>query len=88
MTAITFDTHAFVKELKAVGFTEEQAETQVKVMSVALESSLATKADISLVRQEIKEMELRLTLRFGAMLAVSVGVIVGAFFAIIRLIIT
>ena len=24
---ITFDTHAYVKKLKAVGFTEEQAET-------------------------------------------------------------
>ena len=27
MSVIAFDTHAFVKRLRAVGFTEEQAET-------------------------------------------------------------
>jgi hypothetical protein len=31
MTTITFDTHSFVKKLKAVGFTEEQAEVLLNI---------------------------------------------------------
>ena len=33
MTAIVFDTHAYVKRLKAVGFTEEQAEVQAQTIA-------------------------------------------------------
>ncbi len=51
---VTFDTHAFVKRLRAVGFSEEQAEAQVKAISKAMESKeLATKRDLA-------ELELRL----------------------------
>lgn len=47
MTAITFDTHAFVKRFKSAGFTEEQAETQVRAISEAMEAKdLATKGDL------------------------------------------
>ena len=75
MTTITWDTHALITELKAAGFSEKQTETQVKVMSTALQSGLATKVDISTVRHDLKEMELRMTLRFGGMLAVSVTIL-------------
>jgi len=50
MNALPFDTHEVVKELKAAGFTDEQAEAVTRVVrnaqSVDL-SSLATKADLS-----------------------------------------
>ena len=81
MATMTFDTHAFVKKFKSAGFTEEQAETQVQAISEAMEAKeLATKKDSESLHRDLKELELRLrhdlTLRFGGMLAVAVGVIV------------
>ena len=80
MTTITFDTHAFIKRFKSAGFTEEQAETQVQAISEAMEAKeLATKGDLAAMeerlRKDIAELELRITLRFGGMLAVAVAVI-------------
>ena len=49
MTALTFDTHAYVKRLKEAGFTEAQAEAQTTALVEALKSGvseLATRADI------------------------------------------
>ncbi len=49
MTALTFDTHAYVKRLKEAGFTETQAEAQATALIEALKSGvseLATRADI------------------------------------------
>ncbi len=59
-TAIIFDTHAYVKKLKAVGFTEEQAEAQASTLAEIVEDKLATKRDIA-------ELEARLELRLKAM---------------------
>lgn len=67
-----FDTHAYVKKLKAVGFTEEQAEVQTEVIAVLIDEQLTTK-------QDLKELEIRLkhdlTLRLGTMLAASMAII-------------
>ena len=49
MTALTFDTHAYVKRLKEAGFTEAQAEAQTTALVEALKSGvseLATRVDI------------------------------------------
>ncbi len=46
MTTITFDTHVFVKKLKAVGFTEEQAEVFASEQARLIEDQLATKHDL------------------------------------------
>lgn len=51
--ALTFDTHAYVKRLRAVGFTEDQAEAQAETLAEIVEDKLATKADL-------KELELNL----------------------------
>jgi hypothetical protein len=61
-----FDTHAYVKRLKAVGFNEAQAEAQAELQSDILSSlvteKLATKEDVAQLgrdiahsRQETKE---------------------------------
>jgi hypothetical protein len=59
MATITFDTHKFIRRLEAAGFQTEQAEViaeaQKEVFAEALESTLATKADIETVRREILE---------------------------------
>ena len=44
--AITFDTHSYVKKLKAVGFTEEQAEVQAETLATIIEDRIATKQDL------------------------------------------
>jgi hypothetical protein len=41
MTTLTFDTHAYIKKLKAVGFTEEQAEIQAEAIAELSNERLA-----------------------------------------------
>ena len=75
---ITFNTLAYAKKLKAVGFTEDQAEVQAEALAQIIDERLATKQDILALRRDMKEMELRLkhdlTLRLGAMLTATVAI--------------
>ncbi len=86
MATITFDTHTFVKKLKAVGFTEEQAEVFANEQATLIEDRLATKHDILLLEKDIKEieanlrrdlreLEYRLTIKLGTLMVVAVGVV-------------
>ena len=80
MTVLTFDTHEFVTNLKQAGFVEEQAEAVVNTVKKAqTEADLATRADLDGVannlRHEMRELEHRLTMRFGGMLVVAVGIL-------------
>ncbi len=73
MTAVTFDTHAYIKKLKEKGFTETQAESVVDmvndVRAIDL-ASLATKPDLEI-------FELRLKVQIGAMIFALGGVLVA-----------
>jgi hypothetical protein len=53
MTALAFDTLAYVKRLKAAGVPEAQAEVQAEVLAEIVKDQLATK-------QDLRELELRL----------------------------
>jgi hypothetical protein len=97
MQTIIFDTHAYVKKLKAVGFTEEQAEVQTETLAGLINDQLVTKPyfDVRMkeldvrfkelevrikelettLRHEIKEMESRIIIKLGAMMATSIAVI-------------
>ena len=55
--AIAFDTLVYAKKLKSVGFTEAQAEALAESQAQLIESRLATKQDIELVRRDMKELE-------------------------------
>ncbi len=59
--AIAFDTHAYVKKLKAVGFSEEQAEVQAETLAELIDDRLATKYDLKELdiahKRDIKELE-------------------------------
>ena len=68
MSALAFDTHAFVKELTEVGMPEAQAEVLARSQATLIDEKLATKRDL-------KELELRLTLRLGSMMVVAIGVV-------------
>jgi hypothetical protein len=76
---VPFDTHAFIKELKSAGLSEQQAEVQATVLSKALVEFQETHLTSLATRQDLREMELRLkhdlTLRLGGMLVVGITVI-------------
>ena len=68
---LSFDTHTYVKELQATGFTEAQAEVQAKALKNIIDNDLATKHDIELVRhdvelvrRDVKELETKMEVRF------------------------
>ncbi len=52
--AIAFDTHRFVKNLTASGFTEKQAEALANEQVQLLNANLATKADIMVVKGDLE----------------------------------
>ena len=78
MCSITFDTLKFVERLEKAGVPREQAaamaDAQKEVFAEALDTTLVTKADIARLESKIESMELRLTIKLGAFLAVAVGV--------------
>ena len=74
MAAIMFDTHAFVKELTDTGMPEPQAEVLARTHATLIDEKLVTKDDL---KRELREMELRLTIRIGSMLVVAIGVVVA-----------
>ena len=54
MGSAIFDTLAYAKKLKAVGFTEEQAEVQASAVADLVNEKLVTKADLDLKIAELK----------------------------------
>ena len=55
--AIAFDTYTYAKELMSAGFTEKQADIQVKTLAKIIDARLATKQDILALKRDMKEME-------------------------------
>ena len=80
MATILFDSHTFIKRLRATGFTEEQAEVIVDASRDALES-LVTKDDLrseaARLENRLDALELRLTIKLGVFIAAAVGVIIA-----------
>ncbi len=77
--AIAFDTLAYAKRLKEAGVPERQAEVQAEAMAELVEERLATKQDLKEIevslKYEIKEMEMRMTIRLGGMIVLAIGVV-------------
>ncbi|WP_206214346.1 DUF1640 domain-containing protein [Desulfovibrio sp. ZJ369] len=79
MTATTFDTLGYFEKLKAAGFTEEQAKAQASALREIIEERLVTKGDLVQMElrltSEMQKLELRMTLKLGAMLAASIAIV-------------
>lgn len=79
MTTTTFDSLGYAKRLEDAGFTRQQAEVQANAMREIVEDKLATKQDLEALRIELqrdmKELELRLTIRLGCMMAASIAMV-------------
>lgn len=69
MASITFDTHKFIRTIKAAGISEEQAEAIAMAFREAhLEAELATKTDL-------RELEYRLIIKLGAMMMAAIAAV-------------
>ena len=87
MMTITFDTHDYIKRLKAAGFDDTQAEAlsdaQKKSLSETLHLSLATKGDINRLEKELTEIKAEQKLMrwmMGFVLAGIAALILKSFF--------
>ena len=68
MSALTFDTHKFIKRLTEAGMPLIQAEVLAEEQTKLIDERLATKDDLKL-------MELRLTMKMGALIAAGIGIV-------------
>jgi len=72
MSAITLDTHAYIKKMEAVGVPEKQAEVQAQAISELVNDRLVTKEDLE---HALKELEYRVVIRLGGMMVVAIGIV-------------
>jgi hypothetical protein len=75
MNAVPFDTLALARKLEAARFSHEQAQSTAAALADVLSDQVATRQDIKDLRGELREMEQRLTIRLGGMLAVSIAMV-------------
>ena len=81
MSAITFDTHKFVRKLKEAGFDEKQAESLTEAMRAAIDDSeLVTKKDIQIELAPIRADLNLLKWMIGALLAMAIANFAKQFF--------
>jgi hypothetical protein len=64
--AVAFDTLAYANKLRGAGCPEQLAEVQAEALATVVTDNVATK-------QDLRDLEYRLTLRLGAMLTVAVS---------------
>jgi hypothetical protein len=82
MTALTFDTHDFVKKLKGVGFSEEQAEVLTDLQKTTSQNTLdQARHDYELddlaTKRDLKELQLTLELKIAESKADLIRWVVG-----------
>ena len=82
MSTITFDTLKFANTLKEAGVPSAQAEAEAAALSEVLEvnlKELVTKDDlkyeVELLRRDMRDMEQRLIIKLGALMAFSIGIV-------------
>lgn len=73
MAALTFDTLRYANRLKEAGVPPAQAEAEAVALSEVLDVNLKELA----TKEDLKTMELRLTVKLGAFLSVAVGVLIA-----------
>lgn len=64
MTAIAFDTLAYAKKMKELGFTDLQAEGQASELANIIDNQVATKLDLELLKKD-------LIIKLGSMIMAS-----------------
>ena len=82
MATITFDTLKFANTLKDAGVPPAQAEAEAVALSEVLEVNLKElvtkddlKCEVELLRRDMRDMEQRLIIKLGALMAFSIGIV-------------
>ena len=82
MTTVTFDTLKFANTLKEAGVPSAQAEAEAKALSEVLEVNLKElvskedlKHEVELLRRDMRDMEQRLIIKLGALMAFAIGIV-------------
>lgn len=79
MNTVPFDTLKFAKRMAEAGFTKKQAEALAEEQSSLIENELATKKDLyaleANLKRDIRELEMRLTIRLGGMLVTGIAIV-------------
>lgn len=76
MTAVPFDTLKYARKLRDAGVPPDQAEGMADALVDSMAASdLATKSDLQhfATKSDLREVELRLTIRMGVIVAAGVG---------------
>lgn len=82
---LTFDTLAYANKLKAVGFSEKQAEVQAEAIAELVANRLLpTKQNLKELEPplsqefdlQLKEFELRMLIKLGVIMVSSVGLLI------------
>lgn len=68
MSATMFDTLVHTKKLRDAGVPEAQAEAHAEALLAAFSQNIATK-------QDLKDLEYRLTIRLGSIMAAGIAVL-------------
>ena len=80
-TTLVFDTLAYAKKMKSVGFTDAQAEMQAEVLAEFIDQQVASKRDILEMEQKmefkLKVLEQNIVIKLGAMIAASIAITVS-----------
>ena len=86
MTTLTFDTLKYAERLKSAGVSEAQAKAEAgalrDVLSEALDTTLATRADVQSVNVELERMESKFEAKFDKlswMLGILIALAVANF---------
>lgn len=81
MATVSFDTRRFSRKLEQSGFIHDQAVGVAEAFADASGDTLATKANVgdavTQLRVELREMELRLTMRMAGLAVATVAAIVA-----------
>ncbi|MBF0161583.1 MAG: DUF1640 domain-containing protein [Magnetococcales bacterium] len=77
MHAATFDTLEFTEQLKAAGVPDEQAKGHAKALSGVLHKVEESRQDALATKGDLETLELRMTIKMGAMILASIGMIIG-----------
>lgn len=77
---LIFDTLQYANRLKDAGVPEKQAEVQIEMIREIMDDKLTTKTDIKhleeRISQNMKELELRISLKLGSLMVAGLGMLV------------
>lgn len=72
------NTLMYARKLEEVGFSREQAETHMQIMTEIVEGNLTTKQDLNLaverLENKIVQSEYRLIIKLGTIVTVAIGI--------------